>query len=115
MLIENQIKNGFGEVIRKVNGELKYSMHPQNFTNSLWNRIEGFKPFLFFNFTLKELKKKTNGFIDSERGVDYFSAWKNFLSSVPFQLVPVKLWKIPLPFETSKNLLMQKPFKKMVQ
>jgi hypothetical protein len=39
--------------------------------------------------------------VPSDRGAAYFKAWQEFLNNVPFQLVPTKLWKIPLPYSIS--------------
>mgnify|MGYP000044162868 CR=1 FL=1 len=76
-------------------------MHPENLNSFVWNKVENFKPFLFFNFELKEMKRKGTDFIASERGAAYFKGWQE-LANIPLQLVPLKLWKIPLPFEVGK-------------
>lgn len=92
----------YGEALRRMNSELKFIMNYDNMNNFLWNRIETFKPFLLFHFELKEIKKKFNEFVPSERGTAYFKAWEQYLSNIPFQLVPSKLFKIPVPFNISK-------------
>jgi hypothetical protein len=59
---------------------------------------------LLFNFELREVKRKLPDFVPSERGAAYFKAWQEFLNNIPFQLVPTKLWKIPLPYAVSRSV-----------
>jgi hypothetical protein len=75
-MVDNQKELGpLIEAFRRINGETKLSMHPDALCTFLWNRIENFKPFLFFNFELREMRRKGNDFASSERGTAYFRAW----------------------------------------
>ena len=90
----------YADAVRSINGSLKLAMGSDSLTSILLHRIENFKPVLACCFELREMKGNVGDFVGSERGQAYFRAWQTYLKKMPFHLVPTKLWRIPLPYQT---------------